>query len=582
MFMPHQLENRNCQNCHKDFTIEPDDFSFYKKIRVPPPTFCPECRLIRRLVWRNHRSLHKKTCSLCKKQVITMYPEGNEFSVLCNDCWTSDKWDPRDYAEKINWDVPFLSQFYKLLKNVPHLLNYRTGNLVNSDYTNYTLDNKNAYLSYSVIKCEDVSYSDSIDNSKDSIDNLGVQKLDQCSYNVDSEGNYNCHYVFRTKNCLDSLFLLDCHNCRDCFLSTGLRNKKYVFRNKQFTKVEYDKLMEDLQLNKFSELKKIKEEFKNLQENTIVKYANIVNSNNATGEFIINSNRVGESFDVRGSENIKYSFRVIDSKDIMDCAGVLGGELEYESVAPTANSSRQFFSMICLISADLEYSAFCKNCSDCFGCMELKNAEYCILNKQYTKEEYNKLVPKIKEHMNKMPYITKNNIPYKYGEFFPPEFSPWGYNETLAQEYFPLDKNTADEKSFNWVEREKRLYEITLKNSEIPDDIFEVTSDILKEVLECGHRGDCTHLCTGAFKIIESELSFLQRKNLPLPVLCPNCRHYERVGWRNPMKLWHRQCMCDKKHSNHKGKCEVEFETPYAPNKPEIVYCEKCYQREVY
>jgi len=70
--------------------------------------------------------------------------------------------------------------------------------------------------------------------------------------------------------------------------------------------------------------------------------------------------------------------------------------------------------------------------------------------------------------------------------------------------------------------------------------------------------------------------------NLPLPRLCPNCRHYQRLAQRNPLKLWHRQCMCKKENHEHNGKCEVEFETSYAPERPEIIYCERCYQQEVY
>jgi len=48
--MEHKNETKNCQNCKKDFTIEQDDFSFYEKIKVPPPTFCPECRYKRRII----------------------------------------------------------------------------------------------------------------------------------------------------------------------------------------------------------------------------------------------------------------------------------------------------------------------------------------------------------------------------------------------------------------------------------------------------------------------------------------------------------------------------------------------------
>ena len=72
--------------------------------------------------------------------------------------------------------------------------------------------------------------------------------------------------------------------------------------------------------------------------------------------------------------------------------------------------------------------------------------------------------------------------------------------------------------------------------------------------------------------------------NIPIPRLHPNIRYKNRFALRNPMKLWNRKCMCDKfNHPNHIGSaCEVEFETSYAPERLEIVYCEKCYQQEVY
>ena len=32
-------ETKTCQNCKAQFIIEPDDFTFYEKINVPPPTW---------------------------------------------------------------------------------------------------------------------------------------------------------------------------------------------------------------------------------------------------------------------------------------------------------------------------------------------------------------------------------------------------------------------------------------------------------------------------------------------------------------------------------------------------------------
>jgi hypothetical protein len=49
-------EMRQCQNCKNQFTIEPEDFAFYEKIKVPPPTFCPSCRFQWRLSFMNERA----------------------------------------------------------------------------------------------------------------------------------------------------------------------------------------------------------------------------------------------------------------------------------------------------------------------------------------------------------------------------------------------------------------------------------------------------------------------------------------------------------------------------------------------
>ena len=110
---------------------------------------------------------------------------------------------------------------------------------------------------------------------------------------------------------------------------------------------------------------------------------------------------------------------------------------------------------------------------------------------------------------------------------------------------------------------------------------MDIPANILDQILECEHGGACDEQCTKAFKIVPQELQLLAQMRLPLPRLCPNCRHVERFKQRNPLELWHRVCMCDKSNHGHLGKCPNEFETSYAPERPEIVYCEQCYNSEV-
>lgn len=176
--------------------------------------------------------------------------------------------------------------------------------------------------------------------------------------------------------------------------------------------------------------------------------------------------------------------------------------------------------------------------------------------------------------MNDMPYTGGNGRTYKFGEFFPAELSPFGYNETSGQDFVPVSKEEAQKVGFNWRDIKSPEHKPTLSAENLPDDIEDNDVEITKENLGCIN-------CGKAYRIIAKEYQFLTQFHLPLPRLCPECRHQARLKLRNPLKLWHRQCMCEKNHPHHSGKCPNEFETSYAPDRPEIVYCEQCYNAEV-
>ena len=89
----------------------------------------------------------------------------------------------------------------------------------------------------------------------------------------------------------------------------------------------------------------------------------------------------------------------------MDIAFAIGNNI-YETVATGTQSSAQKFCEESVDSSSVQYCQILRNSSDAFGCIGLRNKQYCILNKQYTKQEYEELVPKIISHMNEMPYIS--------------------------------------------------------------------------------------------------------------------------------------------------------------------------------
>ena len=245
--------------------------------------------------------------------------------------------------------------------------------------------------------------------------------------------------------------------------------------------------------------------------------------------------------------------------------------------------------------SNIEYSKdIMKGGDDLFGCAALKKKQYCILNKQYTRDEYEALVAKIKKHMNDMPYADSAGRVYRYGEFFPFGLAQHAYNETLAQAFFPLSKDEAVKRGYQWRDAETRSVTSTMKSNDLPDHIKEVLDSITTEIVECQHKGDCLEQCPGAFKITAQELAFYREMNIPLPRLCHNCRHYSRLSSRNPIsRLWTRQCQCgggrsvngiyanNAQHSHGTSPCATTFQTSYAPDRPEIVYCAECYQQEV-
>ncbi len=194
----------------------------------------------------------------------------------------------------------------------------------------------------------------------------------------------------------------------------------------------------------------------------------------------------------------------------------------------------------------------------CFGCAGMQRGKFCILNKEYSAEDYAKLVKKIVAHMR---------TTGEWGEMFPMALSPHGYNRSTAQMYYPLTRQQATEKGLTWDDAE--LPAPTAKNvvpaDRLPDDIRDIPDDILDWAVQC-------EVTKRPFRLTKRELAFYRTQRLPLPRRSPDQRHMDRFSKRNPRVLWDREC----------AKCKNAIQTTYAPERPEIVYCEACYLQAVY
>ena len=571
------MENRNCQNCKKEFTIEPDDFSFYEKMSLPVPTFCPDCRRERRLAWRNNMSLYNSKCALCDKSVITIYAPDSGLTIYCNKCWWSDKWDPKDYGVGYDFTKPFFAQYKELLTKVPHMAIVNDDGIasLNCEYTQDWWFSKNCYMCFSGWRVENVLYSFFALAGKDIVDSILTMSETNFIYDC-----VNCTHAYRLKSsefsrsCIDSAFLYDCSECKNCFMCSGLRNKKYHFKNVEYSKEEYEKIFAGYNLHTYSGMERARAEYEEFILSYPRRFAWFKQNLDCSGDVVSYSKNTKYCYVAKKCENTKYGDFASFNKDSYDMT--MSGELSecYECVVGD-HSSKNFFGVFSVKSQNVTYTQHCHSSKNLFGCAQLRNANYCIFNKQYSKEEYEELVPKIIEHMNEMPYIDGNGSEYKYGEFYPIEHSVFGYNETIAPEQFELSRDEAISKGYKWQDNIQRTEgRQTLETQDIPDSILDIEDTITNEILTCQN-------CNRNYKIVPNELVFYKKMGIPVPRECFHCRHSKRRTKINKFKLYNRECMCEKEGHNHDGKCSNEFETSYSPDRPEVVYCEKCYQQEV-
>lgn len=589
-------ETRTCQNCKQEFRIEPDDFKFCEKINVPPPTFCFYCRIQRRMAFRNERMLYKRQCDAPghTEQLISIFSPENKQIVFDHASWWGDSWDPTTYGQDVDFTRPFLTQVKELWAKVPDvaLLNI---NPVNSEYCSITEGNKNCYLVFGGDFNENTLYSTYIFNSKECMDTYWVSKGELNYETVDCISCSKLQYSRYCEGCLDSAFLFDCKNCRNCLGCVGLRNKQYCIWNQQYSKEEYLQKLKEIDLSSSKKVEEIKARFKEHMLCYPHKYARILHAVNSSGDNLEGTKNCRQCFDVfGGGEDCAYVWlaysKISDSMDV-DRVG-LNSELGYDT-STIYPGSRVFFSRMIFNSHDIYYSYNTHASAYLFGCVGVRNKQYCILNKQYSKEEWETMVPRLIKHLNDMPYRDSQGRIYKYGEFFPAELSPFAYNETIAQEMFPLGKEEAQQQGFAWRDPDEKKHIPTVKSESIPDNAKDIPNSIISEILECFHKGKCADQCTIAFKVMPEELSFYKRLNIPPPKLCPSCRHFARLKQRNPVRLWGRTCTCAGNSSSneiykntavhfHGDKvCPNKFSTTYAPARPEIVYCEECYNAEV-
>lgn len=336
-------------------------------------------------------------------------------------------------------------------------------------------------------------------------------------------------------------------------MTAQVRSKEFVIRGKQYSKTEYAAEKEKFMKEFVQNPEKIKKEFLAMLKTVYHKNLNMIKAENCLGNFVNDSKNIINGFYTIDSEDCANVYDSSALKDCYDNSYNEKSELSVEIDTSYENYNCKFLTY----TITLRDSVYCDQCDhliECFGCIGLKKQQNRILNKQYSAEDYKKMLAKIKTHMQKT---------NEWGKPFPPNLTPFPYNITLGYELAPLKKEEALAQGYMWHDEEKP--EMPKEKFALPAMAADANESICEKILVCEKTGK-------PYKIIPQELKFYKKFGLPLPRVTPDQRYKELRSLQPPKKLIDAVCAL----------CKTSMKTVYPPEWGYKVICEKCYLEKIY
>lgn len=487
--------------------------------------------------------------------MFSMYPSDTPFPVIENDLWWGDSWDAINFGRKIDFSRSFFKQFIELRNTVPHWA-LAVKNMENSQYCNSAVGLKNCYLVFNAVDAQDCMYCSGSSKSRDCLD---------CETAVSSELCYDCTYCFFCynlqssqfcENCGDSFFLSSCIGCHHCVGCINLHHRQYCVFNEQYGEADYHKFLSGIDLSSYQGRRALQEKAKQFFSGHPRRHRMTRLVEDVSGNYLTECKNVKESYLIRKGENISYSFGFSENaRDCHDCtSGGVSAERCYECVMCGVGALNLRFCYECVENnRDLLYCALCSGCKDCFGCVGLRNKQYCILNRQYEKSDYERLAAKLAQHMC-------NSA--EWGEFFPLAASPFHYNLCLAFRHFPLSKEQAVALGLKWHSGEELFAKDACDADSLPDGLPASDSAIIVKSAESSRP----------FRITSEELRRYRTFKVPLPRITFEERSMQRSGIIGAITLFERPCA----HSGKMLRTTIKPDDP-APVWEEEIFCKTFY-----
>lgn len=416
-----------------------------------------------------------------------------------------------EYNKEVSSE-PFFHQLKAFFQNTPHATLQTHGWWIeNSDWSDAIYDwAKNVYLSVSTWDdAENVLYSFKIESwVRNIISSINVTR--NCESIFDSKTVRNSQFIFYSQYIYDSSqirFSSNLIGCSYCFGCNNLQNQSYCINNIQLSKEEYS-----IHSKKLLSRKELYEEYKDRFLEPWGKKLSV----ESTWDGLYHCSNVHQWFEVshmKDCTKLLYTDGWSNSSECHSCLDVaVDNSHNLYGVCSNAFGEHIYHSIYLTNCQSIYYSYFMQQCSYCLWCIGLKNKQFCIFNKQYTKEERHQKVNDI---------FTKMKMSWELWKTLPWSINPFYFNDTAA--YLIDDSFTKEEvEAAGYLRRDEEI------KVDIPEwmDVVEVKdlweyewfdsewnwiidSSILKKVI-CDEDWN-------SYRVIKMEYDFLVKHGLPLP-----------------------------------------------------------------
>lgn len=527
-----------CSTSAETFVFSEVEQQLYEKFDLALPDKSPIERWRLLLSFRNSHKYFWRKCSQTNEKIYSMYAPSSPFKVVSIDCWMDRSSEVFTYQLEVDRRQPFLTQLQELWHYIPRPAT-SLRNIVLSLADQARGSGESSYLVFDSSRVTACLYGLSLRNCQRCMDCYFVDSCSDCYECVDCVDSKGLFFSEHCGGCHDSFFLSNCRNCSDCMFCANLVDAKFCIFNKFVGEEKFRQFVKEQSLDSVVHLEQAKNSFQDFIKDNPIPSRFETDCQDCTGNYLHNCNTVRNGYELRNCRNVVNCYGLSDAESCVDGLGFGEGLSDSALFVDVGiNSSFVFQSVECWNNVHhLRYCSHCEDSSNLFGCVGLRGKEYCILNKQYTKEDYFTTVDAI---------VRMMRAKRKWGKPLAPLFSGFAYNHSLAGELFPLSQAQATLMGYHWDERSdgiKPSQLLTLGDinspiafADLPDSLSGATS--LDEVY------NSIYLCemTGRpFRIVKEEAQLLHAMHIAPPTRCFEQRHTERLKKLSLGRLYRRK-----------------------------------------